>query len=385
MRILVVTGDFPSDFDHVAGVFIFKQVAELQRLGHDVSVLRVVPLAPPVGAKWQKYRALGDGYVYDGIPVTVARTVILPGLRNFEHLRLQTSGILRRAIARVRPDVIHAHYLQYSGSIAVDRGKPVVITSHGIDAYDWPWRREGLHRDAARTLERAQTVVAVSGFIATSLRRLFDRNVEVVFNGGDSAIFSAPDRARARVDLKISPERKVLAFAGTLCEDKGIFDLAPALCKMPEPPMLLVLGDGPDAQRFRDALESGRVEARFFGNVKQADVATAFAAADVVTLPSHKEGLPVTVCEAMLSARPVVATRVGGIPEILSHEETGYLVDAHDLDGLSSVYGRVFGNLQAAGETGRRAASFARARLTWEANARSYDRLYRDLVGERAA
>lgn len=385
MRILVLTGDFPSELDHVAGVFIFKQVAELRRLGHEVSVLRVVPLAPPVGAKWQKYRALGDGYVYDGIPVSVARTVILPGLRNFEHLRVQTAGILRRFIARMRPDVIHAHYLQYSGSIAVDRGKPVVITSHGIDAYDWPWRREGLRRDAARTLQHAQAVVAVSSFIATSLRRLFDRQVEIVFNGGDAAVFSAPDRARARADLRISPERPVLAFAGTLCEDKGIFDLAAALRKVENPPLLLVLGDGPDAQRFRDALQAGRVEARFFGNVKQAAVASAFAAADAVTLPSHKEGLPVTVCEAMLSARPVVATRVGGIPEILSHGETGFLCDAHDVEGLSDLYRRLFGELGAAYEMGQRAAAFARSRLTWEANARSYDRLFRRLVGERAA
>lgn len=385
MRILVVTGDFPSEIDHVAGVFIFKQIVELRRLGHDISVLRVVPLAPPVGAKWQKYRALGDGYTYDGIPVAVARTVIFPGLRNFEHLRVQTAGILRRAIARARPDVIHAHYLQYSGSIAVDRGKPVVITSHGIDAYDWPWRREGLRRDAARTLERAQTVVAVSGFIATSLRRLFDRHVEVVFNGGDAAIFSSPDRARAREDLTIAPERKVLAFAGTLCEDKGIFDLAAALRKMNSPPLLLVLGDGPDAQKFADALKTGGVESRFFGNVKQSAVASAFAAADVVTLPSHKEGLPVTVCEAMLCGRPVVATRVGGIPEIVSHRETGYLVDARDVECLSTTYEQVFSDLEGANEMGRRAEAVARTRLTWEANARSYDRLYRDLVGERAA
>ncbi|MGH7683071.1 MAG: glycosyltransferase, partial [Vulcanimicrobiaceae bacterium] len=298
MRILVVTGDFPSQIDHVAGIFIFKQIVALQRLGHEVSVLRVVPLAPPLGAKWQKYRALGDRYVYEGVPVTVARTVVFPGLRNFEHLRAQTSSILRRAISRVRPDVVHAHYLQYAGSISVDRGKPAVITSHGIDAYDWPWRREGLRRDATRTLRRADTVVAVSGFIASSLRRLSDRDIDVVFNGGDAAVFGSPDRRRAREALRIPDERRVLAFAGTLCADKGIFDLVPALGRLQNAPLLLALGAGPDAQSFETALRQARVEARLFGNVNQQTVASAFAAADAVTLPSHKEGLPVTVCEA---------------------------------------------------------------------------------------
>src|SRR5579872_1920898 len=385
MRVLVVTSDFPSEIDHVRGVFIYRQTAALRDLGHEVSVLRVVPLAPPFGGKWHKYRALGERYTYEGIHVDVARTLIFPRLRNFELLRAQTGGLIRKAIAHVQPDVVHAHYVQYPGSIAVDRGKPAVITSHGIDAYDWPFRREGLRRDAVRTLERADAVVGVSAFIASTLRRLVDRPVDVVFNGGDERAFTRADRAGARAELEISNDRPVLAFAGNLGMAKGIFDLAKALRGLDVAPLLLIAGDGPYKNDLEKALQEAGVPVRFFGNVRNDMVATIFAAADAVTLPSHKEGLPVTICEAMLAGKPVIATRVGGIAEIVRHEETGLLADAHDPDALHALFARVFADRAAAEEMGRRGQQFARAHLTWHANALAYDRIYRRLTQIRAA
>jgi teichuronic acid biosynthesis glycosyltransferase TuaC len=385
MRVLVVTESFPSEGNHVGGIFILRQILALRELGHDITVLRVVPIAPPVGSRWQHYRALGSGYTYDGVPVSVARTLILPGLRNFEHLRAQTGGLMRRAIARFRPDVVHAHYVQPAGSIAAGRGLPAVITSHGIDAYDWPFRRRGLRADAVRTLELAEIVVGVSGFIADSLRRLCRRPIEVVFNGADARIFGSPDRRRAREALGIAPERAVLAYVGHLIRDKGIFELAAALGRLARPPLLLVAGDGESSKEFAQALREGGVETRFFGYVKPEMTATILAAADAATLPSYYEGLPVSVCEAMLSARPVVATAVGGIPEIIEDRRTGYLAPPHDVERLSSLYAEVFADRAAAAAIGLRAQEFARKHLTWEANARAYDRLYRQIARRRAA
>lgn len=385
MRILVVTDSFPSAINHVGGIFILRQILALRDLGHEIAVLRVVPHAPPIGSKWHQYRALGSAYTYEGIPVTVTRTLVLPGLRNREHLRAQTGGHMRRAIRRFQPDVVHAHYLQPGGSIAVGRGKPTVVTSHGIDAYDWPFRRDGLRADAVRTMKLAEVVVGVSGFIAGQLRRLVERPVEVVFNGADTHTFGAPDRARARAALQIAAEDSVLAFVGHLTDDKGIFELAAALRRLAQPPLLLVAGDGEGREQFAEMLREAGVRVRFFGYVKPEMTATILAAADALTLPTHFEGLPVSVCEAMLSARPVIATRVGGIPEIIQDRDTGYLVDAYDADGLASTYAEVFEDRAAAAAIGKRAQNFARTHLTWEVNARAYDRLYRELGTQRAA
>jgi teichuronic acid biosynthesis glycosyltransferase TuaC len=384
MRVLFVTNDFPSLLDSVGGIFIAKQAIALRDLGHDVSVLRIIPYAPPLG-RWYRYHALGSSYEYEGLRVNVGRTVILPRLCNFERLRAQTGTLLRRAIAQFTPDVVHAHYIQYPGSIAVGRGVPAVITSHGIDAYDWPWQRDGLRRDAARTIAQADAVVAVSGAIANWLRRLHDRTIDVIFNGADARFFGTIDRARARKELRIPAERPVLAYAGYLVPAKGVFDMAAALARLPEKPLLLVAGEGPSSQELVTALREANVEARYYGNVPQATVASIFAAADVITLPSHNEGLPVTVCEAMLTGRPVVATTVGGIPEIVTHGSTGYLCEAHDVERLAELYRTAFENKEQATAIGAAAQRFARDRLTWDANARSYSRLYRRVVEECAA
>ncbi len=177
----------------------------------------------------------------------------------------------------------------------------------------------------------------------------------------------------------------MLAFAGTLCADKGIFDLVEALRGLDDPPLLLALGDGPDAAAFTAALRAAEIDVRLLGNVSQSMVASAFAAANAVTLPSHKEGLPVTVCEAMLSARCVIATAVGGIPEIIRDGETGFLAEPHDITRLRVLYRRALHDPDVAAATGECAADFARRHLTWEANARAYDRIFRRVVGEQAA
>lgn len=385
MRVLVVSKSFPSEIDHVEGIFILRQALALRDLGHDVAVLRVVPFAPPIGAKWHQYRALGAGYRYDGIEVSVERTLFLPGLRNLEHLRAQTGRLMRRAIARFRPDVVHAHYVQPAGSIAVARGRPTIVTSHGIDAYDWPFRREALRLDAVRTLKLADIVVGVSDFIGKSLGRLVDRPIETVFNGADVRIFGNPDRARARATLAISPEEPVLAFVGHLVPEKGILDLAAALRRLTRPPLLLMAGDGPARGQMEAVLREGGIAARFYGYVQPEMTATILAAADAVTLPSHYEGLPVSICEAMLAARPVVATTVGGIPEIIKDHQTGFLAAPHDVEALSRLYAEVLADRAKAAAIGAKAQEFAREHLTWDANARAYDRLYRQLVKARAA
>ena len=354
-------------------------------MGHDIEVLRVVPVAPPFAKKWRKYRALGEHYTCEGIPVTVARTLILPRMCNFEHLRLQTGGIIRHAIERFEPDIVHAHYLLYPGSISVGRGRPTVITSHGIDAYDWPWRRVGLRREAVRTLQRADTVVGVSGFIANCLRRLESRPVEVIFNGADMRTFAGLSKSRARAALQIPEDRAVLSFVGHLVPEKGIFDLVAALRPLEKPPLLLLAGEGPAAETLARALRAARIEARLLGYVKHDVVANVVAASDALTLPSHNEGLPVTVCEAMLAGKPVIATTVGGIPEIIRDGETGFLAESRDIARLTYLYDTVFRDKERMALVGQRAYEFARQHLTWEANARAYDRLYSQLVRRRAA
>jgi glycosyltransferase involved in cell wall biosynthesis len=103
-------------------------------------------------------------------------------------------------------------------------------------------------------------------------------------------------------------------------------------------------------------------------------------ASDVFAFPSHAEGLPGAVCEAMLSGRAVVASAVGGIPEIVQDGETGLLVPKANPAALAAAIQRVFADDVARAELERNARAFALKRLTWGMNAAAYDALYRETL-----
>jgi glycosyltransferase involved in cell wall biosynthesis len=108
-----------------------------------------------------------------------------------------------------------------------------------------------------------------------------------------------------------------------------------------------------------------------------------FGAADVVTLPSYNEGLPNVVCEAMLSGRAVVATTVGGIPEIVQHGCTGLLAGAGDVTGLHAALAQVAAAPEERARMEQLALEFAKDKLTWRVSARRYDEVLRQAATAR--
>ncbi|MGC1380823.1 MAG: glycosyltransferase [Candidatus Baltobacteraceae bacterium] len=380
MRLLFIAKDFPAPEQPRSGVFVLRQAQALARLGHEIRVVRVVPRAPAWTAKWRAYRAVPDRYAIEGIGVETIRALFPPRMLAMEHLWLQVGPALRRSIAAFQPHIVHAHFLIPSGQLAVRQALPTVVTAHGSDAYDWAWRRPGLRRAAAEAVSRASLVVAVSAYIADHVRALARREVHVVYNGADEGVFKPADREAARVELGLPPERFVIAFTGGAAQAKGVFDLLQAAAALSDlRPLLLVAGLDP-----RDSLDAAiaarGVETRTYGVLAQADLARLLTAADVFALPSYREGLPASLCEAMLCGRPAVATPAGGIPEILRDGEAGYLVAPGAVDALSARLRAIARDPAEAARMGDAALRFARDHLTWRINADRYDALYRDML-----
>ncbi|HKE36104.1 MAG TPA: glycosyltransferase [Candidatus Baltobacteraceae bacterium] len=381
MRLLVISKDFPAPGQPEDGIAVLRQARALQRLGHEILVVRVVPYAPPVTHKWRRYAALPARYAIEGIPVRIVRAFFPPRMLAMEHLPLQVDRAIRRIVDEFRPDVIHAHCLIPSGQLAVRFGVPSVITAHGSDAYDWPWRRPGLQRAAAEGVARATAVVAVSDFIGGYVRKLAQRDVSVVFNGADDAVFKPADSGHARAALGLPTDRFVIVLAGGPPQIKGAFDLVDAVARLHDiAPILVYAGPEPTDPALVRAAADARIDARFVGMLDHPALAALLAASDVFCLPSYREGLPLVLCEAMLCARPIVATPVGGIPEILIDGERGYLVPPGNPAALAERLRRVANDARTAQRTALAAYEFARSHLTWEANAKRYSRLYAELV-----
>jgi glycosyltransferase involved in cell wall biosynthesis len=241
---------------------------------------------------------------------------------------------VRRHLARLRPDVVHTH-LGYAdllgGAAARSLGIPSVATLHVME---WETRgREGV-KAAIMALARrraARRVVAVSDAARDAyLARGWDRPERVVTvpNG----VARTPQRGAGpgiRAELGLRPDDLVAAMVTVLRPGKGHDVAAAALAELrPHHPRLrlLVLGDGPDRAAVERALAPAGDAVVMAGH--RDDVMRVLDAVDVLVHPARADAFPTALLEAMAAGVPIVATAVGGIPEIVEHAQTGLLVPA---------------------------------------------------------
>jgi glycosyltransferase involved in cell wall biosynthesis len=236
-------------------------------------------------------------------------------------------ALARRARAAARafhPDVVYAHFLVPAGLIAARSCRaPLVVTAHGQDVANA--RTNAVLRRATRSVcKRAAAVIAVSGYLRSELEAAVPEargRIEVVDCGVDIEQFSvapAPDGPPSYL------------FVGALIERKNVVRLADAFERVEDDAATLTLvGDGP----LRPALE-GRRRVRLVGAVSHGQVAEHIAAARVVCQPSLVEPFGQAVLEAMARGRSVVATKVGGAPELVL-EGAGVLVDPLDVGAIT--------------------------------------------------
>ncbi len=380
MRVLYLVNNFPSASSPSNGIFNLRHIEALARRGYDARVIRFVPWVPLARHRNPHHPTLPLRYEVDGIPVQILRGLVGPrrwGIGTL--LPLQLYGALQREIAAFKPDVVHAHGLLPSGLLAKCTGRRYIITAHGSETYRLPWMRSGLERLSRKVVGDAAAVVAVSQFVGSHLRRLGRERVDVIYNGADRRLFTSEDRAQAREALGIDRSRRVVAFTGHLRADKGIIDLINATSGLTLRPKLLVAGDGPGRRYIVERAQHLNIDVAWFGFVSQERVAQILKACDCFALPSYAEGLPTAVCEALNCGRAVVASNVGGIPEIVRHGENGYVHEAGDVDALRDALNCILSDDVLRSRFERNAETFAREHLTWEANAASYDAIYHSL------
>jgi glycosyltransferase involved in cell wall biosynthesis len=234
---------------------------------------------------------------------------------------------------------------------------------------------------AQRAVKDAAIVVSTSKYVAEHVLRMGAKHCAVIYNGADDARYFPADRLSARGRLHIERGRFVIAFVGNLLQAKGVFELAEALKRIGDlRPLALVAGPGPCRAALEQTMKNGGVDARFYGLVDQDALADIYAACDVVALPTHAEGFPCVLSETLLSGRVLVATPVGGIPEMIDDGRTGILVPPRDAAALAIALRRVHDDPGLKSYIEFQAAARARSRLTWRINAEAYEHVYRKAI-----
>lgn len=286
-----------------------------------------------------------------------------------------------------RPDLVFGYFLYPEGyaalKIARALGVPVAVMSMGSDINRIGNWTTGRH--TRKVLREADAVFTKSDDLRRKALAMGANSdtCRTVINGCDLAVFHVRDRIEARRNLNIDPDAEVVLYVGRMDLNKGLNELvAAAVALRATRPNLLVylVGEGPDRPLIQQAVERANATQWFHLQSECAldEVPIWMAASNLVTLPSYMEGCPNVVLEALACGRPVVATNVGGIPEIMN-EACGQLVPARDpkalAQGLCSVLRRRW-------DEGAISASMSRG---WDSVATELLDVFVDLVSKRAA
>jgi glycosyltransferase involved in cell wall biosynthesis len=286
-------------------------------------------------------------------------------------------------VAAFRPDVIHG-YLMTGGLFAALAGRAcgvpeVVVAKRNVDAFETP-RQRAAHRFAHRLATR---VTAVSRTVARSAEALGvpPQRITVIPNGVDAARYAPPATTGGNGHVP------VIGSVGCLAPRKDYATLIDALAHLDRAGRrfeALLVGDGPE----RAALEA-RARAvgigdrvRFAGESRE--VARLLPTMDVFVLPSREEGIANALLEAMAAGRPVVATAVGGTPEVVAAGETGWLVPPGSPEALAEALAEAL----EPGEAARRGLAARRAvieRMGLPSMVGAHERFYVSIAAERRA
>ena len=284
----------------------------------------------------------GAGYIADPAAVTV--DLELPFHSPNPLTNLQTYRRLRQVVIDRHIDIVHAQHrtaAYFAQALWRKQRVPYVVTVHD------PWHATPLKKWHGGLFLRW---IAVSEFLRQLLIRQFDvppERVRTIRNGVDPARFANVSREQAaalRAEYKIAPGEIVLSQVSRISRPKGHSDLIEALALLPRTLnyRCLIFGEGPELPRLKQLVRRRGLENKVLFCGFRTDIPVVFAATDVMLLPSRSgEGLPLTVIEAMLSNVAVIAARTAGVPEIITHEQDGLLIDAGDIQALAGYIERL--------------------------------------------
>ena len=390
MKVLVLTSLYPNNTAPNHGIFVHERILRVARPdGCSLRVVAPVPWYPPI--------PLGQRYRYsqvlpletrDGIEIRHPRYFMVPKIGMRWHGWTMYRSLLpfvRSIQAAWDFDLIDAHYVYPDGHAATllgkELGRPVVVSARGSDL--------NLFRTFSRirpllqwTLDHAAAVITVSGALRDQAIALgaAPGNVSVIPNGVNLETFRPipPREARSALGL---PDRPTLLFVGNLVPEKGVDRLLEIYRRLAasEPAFdaqLLLVGKGPLRRPLEERVRSWGLSdrVRFVGEVAHADLRNWYGAADILCVPSRREGWPNVILESIACGTPVVATGVGGIPEILTSPSVGTIAGDSDAEFASAV-------LEGLRRTWDPDALRAHAaRHTWERAAESVRAVFRSVV-----
>jgi len=315
---------------------------------------------------------------------------VIPERRRFD---LSVLSTLRKLVEAHQPDIlvtnsVKSHFVMWRSQLW--RAVPWVAFHHGYTTTD---RKMRVYNRLDRwSLPKADLVVTVCRAFARELASITGIPVESISVQHNAirplASPKAADIESLRQRYGLTEKEKIVLSIGRLSKEKAHIDLIDAFSKLCEnnPDLharLIIVGDGPERERLHAAASASACRERisFVGQV--GGVEPFYAIADVFVLPSHSEGSPNVLLEAMAAEVPVVATSVGGVPEIVGNEASALLIPVNDPAAMALAIGRLLNDRSLANRLTSVASGLIRRNHSPELYARSLIGLYREIATRR--
>lgn len=342
MRILIVTSQFPIAGEPNRGRPVYQTIRALAKLAtvHVISPVATYPRwAQP---KSYLFRAPGPAQAED-FPVAFPTYPVLP-LATRPLNGWLCGRTLRAPIAAFAPDVLLSYWMYPDayGAMQASHGMdlPLVAGARGSDLRVRDIVTRCLTRPVVRAARRLLVVSDDLGQVAVREYAADPGRIRVIRNGCDASLFHPRERAQARAALGIASDAELVIYVGRLVPEKGLRELLEAgerLASSRPRLQVALVGDGPMRAELEQLIAANPgLSVRLAGAQPAAEVARWMAASDLVTLPSYSEGHPNVLVEALACGRPVVATAVGGVPEVID-AGSGILVPAKSAEALATA------------------------------------------------
>lgn len=392
MRILILSGYWPTNANQITGIFVQQQVEEYVRQGHKITVIAPVPLGRPGRQRPLRLR-------YAGAEVWSPRFLALPGVPRLP-LRLQALALplMTRSFARSVLDVvgkgnladkfdaIHANGIIFAGlslpCLWRNSPLPCVITVHGDDHFLAPLQRYEPVRQGLSEMWKCASRVALVG---TPLKRYAhalhapEEKLVIVPNGTRVPTYGNAKSYKEKSGNKIFR----LISVSNLNRKKGIHINIEAISilnrKYPDNNLLYtIIGDGPERKKLIQLAVNYNLvgNVRFVGRLPYDQTMELVGLADIFSLPSYEEAFGIVYIEAMARGIPVVGCVGTGAGDIIVDGKTGLLVRQRDANELARALERLVRDPALRRRIGRNARQKAK-RFSWSSNVRNYVAIFK--------
>lgn len=343
MNVLVLSSLFPNNMQPNHGIFVKQRLSHFARItGHPVQVVAPVPYFPPIkiSHRWHFSQVRQQEKQAD-LPVFHPRYFMTPKVGMSAYGWMMYFSILPQ-VKKIQKefafDLIDAHYVYPDGFAGIQLGryfrKPVVVSARGSDINQYQ-HLPIIRRLLKFVLQRAQAAIAVSAALKAAMVKIgaVEDRVWVISNGIDGQKFFPMPKDQARYKIGLAGKQIILSV-GSLIPIKGFDFLIRAFKELRQPESqsdlhLVIVGEGEarkDLEALIAALDLGDC-VHLVGSKPHAELNDWYNAADLFCLLSSREGHPNVVMEALACGVPVLATPVGGIPEIIRSTELGLLTE----------------------------------------------------------